>query len=66
MVGTVNANRDHYGAEVRDMAQAQTVYPGWLRHPMTHPVEGLENFKELFDKLSGAKGAIKVYCEVAA
>jgi hypothetical protein len=29
-------------------------------------VAGLENFKELFDKLSGAKGAIKVYCEVAA
>jgi len=66
MVGTVNANRDHYEAGVRDMAQAQTVYPGWLRHLMTHPVEGLENFKELFDKLSGAKGAIKVYCEVAA
>jgi hypothetical protein len=33
---------------------------------MTHPVAGLENFKDLFDKLSGAKGAIKVYCEVAA
>ena len=32
---------------------------------MTHPVAGLENFNELFDKLSGAKGAIKVYCEVA-
>jgi threonine dehydrogenase-like Zn-dependent dehydrogenase len=66
MVGTVNANRDHYEAGVRDMAQAQTVYPGWLRHLMTHPVAGLENFKELFDTLSGAKGAIKVYCEVAA
>jgi len=66
MVGTVNANREYFEAGVRDMAHAEAEYPGWLRHLMTHPVAGLENFKELFDKLSGAKGAIKVYCEVAA
>jgi threonine dehydrogenase-like Zn-dependent dehydrogenase len=66
MVGTVNANREYFEAGVRDMAQAETEYPGWLRHLMTHPVAGLENFQELFEKLSGAKGAIKVYCEVAA
>jgi hypothetical protein len=24
----------------------------------------LENYRELFDKLTTAKGAIKVYCEV--
>jgi hypothetical protein len=28
-------------------------------------VRGLENYRELFEKLTGAKGAIKVYCEVA-
>jgi hypothetical protein len=33
---------------------------------LTHPVSGLENYKELFEKLTTAKGAIKIYCEVAA
>jgi glucose 1-dehydrogenase len=66
MVGTVNANREYFEAGVRDMAQAEAEYPGWLGRLLTHPVAGLENVQELFDKLSGAKGAIKVYCEVAA
>ena len=66
MVGTVNANREYFEAGVRDMAQAEAEYPGWLRTLLTHPVAGLENFQELFEKLSGARGAIKVYCEVAA
>jgi threonine dehydrogenase-like Zn-dependent dehydrogenase len=66
MVGTVNANREYFEAGVRDMAQAEAEYPGWLGRLLTHPVSGLENVQELFEKLSGAKGAIKVYCEVAA
>jgi glucose 1-dehydrogenase len=66
MVGTVNANREYFESGVRDMAQAEAEYPGWLGRLLTHPVAGLENVQELFEKLSGAKGAIKVYCEVAA
>ena len=66
MVGTVNANREYFESGVRDMSQAEAEYPGWLASLLTHPVAGLENFQELFEKLSGAKGAIKVYCEVAA
>jgi len=66
MVGTVNANREYFEAGVRDMAQAEAEYPGWLGHLLTHPIAGLENFTELFEKLSGAKGAIKVFCQVAA
>ncbi|HYN14669.1 MAG TPA: glucose 1-dehydrogenase [Terriglobales bacterium] len=66
MVGTVNANREYFESGVRDMSQAEAEYPGWLGRLLTHPVAGLENFQELFEKLSGAKGAIKVYCEVAA
>jgi hypothetical protein len=66
MVGTVNANREYFEAGVRDMSQAELEYPGWLGGLLTHPVKGLENYRELFEKLAGAKGAIKVYCEVAA
>src|SRR5262245_36648864 len=65
MVGTVNANREYFEMGARDMAQAEAEYPGWLERLLTHPVKGLENYRELFDKLTNAKGAIKVFCEIA-
>ena len=66
MVGTVNANREYFESGVRDMAQASAQYPGWMNKLLTHPVSGLENYRELFEKLTTAKGAIKIFCEVAA
>jgi glucose 1-dehydrogenase len=66
MVGTVNANREYFEAGVRDMAQAEAEYPGWLSRLLTHPVKGLENFPKLLETLTSARGAIKVFCEVAA
>ena len=65
MVGTVNANREYFEMGVKDMAHAESQYPGWLERLLTHPVKGLENWKLLLDTLTTAKGAIKVYCEVA-
>jgi glucose 1-dehydrogenase len=66
MVGTVNANREYFEMGVRDMAHAEASWPGWLARLLTHKVCGLENFETLFRTLTTAKGAIKVYCEVAA
>ena len=65
MVGTVNANREYFELGVRDMAQAEAQYPGWLSLLLTHPVKGLERYKELFETLTTARGAIKIYMEVA-
>ncbi|HEX5000347.1 MAG TPA: glucose 1-dehydrogenase [Terriglobia bacterium] len=65
MVGTVNANREYFERGVGDLSQAELQYPGWLKRLLTHPVTGLDNYQELFDKLLNAKGAIKIYCEVA-
>ena len=65
MVGTVNANREYFEMGVRDMAQAEAEYPGWLGRLLTDPVKGLENYQELFAKLTNGNGAIKVFCEVA-
>lgn len=65
MVGTVNANREYFESGVKDLAQAEAEYPGWLSRLLTHPVKGLENYRELFDKLTNPNGAIKVFCEVA-
>ncbi len=66
MVGTVNANREYFETGVQHMALAEAQYPGWLSRLLTHPVEGLDRYRELIDTLSTARGAIKVYCNVAA
>jgi threonine dehydrogenase-like Zn-dependent dehydrogenase len=65
MVGTVNANREYFEMGVRDMSQAEAEYPGWLNRLLTDPVRGLENFTELFQRLTSTNGSIKVFCEVA-
>lgn len=62
---TVNANREYFETGAKDMAQAVLEYGDWLSRLLTHPVVGLENYSELIETLSTAKGAIKVYCEVA-
>ncbi len=65
MVGTVNANREYFEIGVGDLSQAELEYPGWLTKLLTDPVKGLENYAELFQKLTTPNGAIKVFCEVA-
>jgi glucose 1-dehydrogenase len=40
-------------------------FRGWLARLLTHPVLGLENWRLLLETLTSARGAIKVYCEVA-
>jgi threonine dehydrogenase-like Zn-dependent dehydrogenase len=65
MVGSVNASRDNFESGVRDMAQAEAEYPGWLRQLLTDRVPGLENFRDLFARLQNPNGAIKIFCEVA-
>lgn len=64
MVGTVNANREYFDTGVRDMAQAALTYAGWLPKLLTHPVRGLDNYRQLFETLLNEKRAIKVFCHV--
>src|SRR6266545_4532461 len=64
MIGTVNANREHFEAGVRDLAIAEAQYPGWLGRLLTHRVAGLERFDQALSLL-GTPGAIKVFVEVA-
>ncbi len=67
MVGTVNANREHFEMGVKDITLAEAMYPGWLERMMTHKVEGLENFEKVFDILENGRdyNAIKTYFEIA-
>jgi len=66
MVGTVNANREHFEMGVKDFALCEAMSPGWLARMMTHRVEGLENYAEVFEILENSSkyDAIKVYFEV--
>lgn len=64
--GSVNANREYFESGVKDLATAELQYPGWSRKLLTHPVKGLENYAEMIRLLTETRGAIKVYCEVAA
>jgi len=63
--GSVNASLEDFERGVADLAQAELEYPGWLEKLLTHPVKGLEQYQQLMQTLTEAKGAIKVYCEVA-
>ena len=65
MVGTVNANREYFESGVRDMALAESHFPGWMKRLLTHPVKGLQNYQQAFDHLEHAKDAIKVYYEIS-
>ena len=64
--GSVNANREYFETGVKDLSTAELQYPGWLKKLLTHEVRGLENYSEMIRLLTETKGAIKVYCSVAA
>lgn len=66
MVGTVNANREHFEMGVKDLALCEAMYEGWLARMLTHKISGLENYEKVFEILenSGKYNAIKTYFEV--
>jgi threonine dehydrogenase-like Zn-dependent dehydrogenase len=65
MVGTVNANREYFEAAVRDLALAEAQFAGWTPRLLTHVIQGLDNYRQMIDTLTNARGAIKVYMQVA-
>lgn len=66
MVGTVNANREHFEMGVKDFALCEAMYSGWLARMMTHKIEGLENFEKVFEILADSNkfNAVKTYFEI--
>jgi hypothetical protein len=40
-------------------AMAQAQHPGWVARLLTHPVQGLDNDRELIDTLTNGKNVIK-------
>jgi threonine dehydrogenase-like Zn-dependent dehydrogenase len=68
MVGTVNANREHFEAGVKDLALCEAMHAGWLGRMLTHKVVGLEHYEKVFEILNNSAqyGAIKTFFEVKA
>jgi len=65
LLGSVNANREHFESGIRDFALGEVMYPGVIQQILTHPVEGLGNYAEMMRLLVEEKGALKVYVNVA-
>jgi threonine dehydrogenase-like Zn-dependent dehydrogenase len=65
MVGTVNGNREYFEAAIRDLAMAQAQFPGWVARLLTHPVDGLDNYRQLIDTLTSGQNVIKAFCDIA-
>jgi glucose 1-dehydrogenase len=65
MVGTVNASRGDFERGADDLIKAEAFYPGWLGKLLTTPIDGLDNWAEMLERLTSDRGAIKVYVQVA-
>jgi threonine dehydrogenase-like Zn-dependent dehydrogenase len=65
LLGSVNANREHFESGIRDLALGEVMYPNVLDKILSNPVKGLDNYAEMMRLLVEEKTALKVYVNVA-
>jgi threonine dehydrogenase-like Zn-dependent dehydrogenase len=65
LLGSVNANREHFESGIRDLALGEMMYPNVIEKILTNPVDGLDNYAEMMRLLVEEKSALKVYVNVA-
>ena len=65
LLGSVNANREHFESGIRDLALGEVMFPGVLEKILTNPVEGLDQYQEMMRLLVEDTSALKVYVNVA-
>jgi threonine dehydrogenase-like Zn-dependent dehydrogenase len=66
LLGSVNANREHFEAGIRDLALGEVMFPGVTQRILTHPISGLDNYQQMMRLLVEDNDALKVFVEVAA
>ncbi|MBA2113674.1 glucose 1-dehydrogenase [Bremerella alba] len=66
LLGSVNANRDHFEMGIKDLALGEMMYPNVLEKILTNPVDGLDNYAEMMRLLVEDSSALKVYVNVAS
>ncbi len=65
LVSSVNGNRRHFELGIQALAHGEHTYPGVTERILTHPVAGLDQYKEMM-KLLEDKEALKVFVNVSA
>ncbi len=65
LLGSVNANREHFEAGIKDLALGEVMHPGVVERILTNPVEGLDNYGEMMRLLVDDPLALKVFVNVA-
>ncbi len=65
LVGSVNANREHFESGIRDLALGEVMFPGVVGKILTNPVNGLSEYKEMMRLLVEDNSALKVFVNVA-
>lgn len=65
LLGSVNANREHFEMGIKDLAHGEVLYPDVLRRILTTPIRGLDNYQQMMKALVDDTAALKVYVEVA-
>jgi glucose 1-dehydrogenase len=64
LVSSVNGNRRHFELGIQALSHGELTYPGVTERILTHPVAGLDSYKEMMHLLE-EKEALKVYVNVA-
>ncbi len=60
LVSSVNGNRHHFEQGIQALAHGELTYPGVTERILTHPVAGLDSYKEMMHLLEENQ-ALKVY-----
>jgi threonine dehydrogenase-like Zn-dependent dehydrogenase len=66
LLGSVNANREHFEMGIRELALGEMMFPGVIERILTNPVNGLDNYQEMMRLLVEEKSALKVFVNVAS
>jgi threonine dehydrogenase-like Zn-dependent dehydrogenase len=64
LVSSVNGNRHHFELGIQALSHGEHTYPGITARILTHPVPGLDHYKEMM-RLLEQKEALKVYVNIA-
>ena len=65
LLGSVNANREHFEMGIRDLSVGEMMFPGVIQRILTHPLDGLDRYQEMMRLLVEDKSALKVFINVA-
>ncbi|MCA9210958.1 MAG: glucose 1-dehydrogenase [Pirellulaceae bacterium] len=65
LLGSVNANREHFESGIKDLALGEVMYPGVIQRILTNEIVGLDNYQEMMRLLVEERSALKVFMTVA-